>query len=64
MSKEDRERLADLQYEAWRRGKNPDAISEDRYDTYRSRGLYPDEIGLGMLLPKPYPPEEEEEVTP
>ena len=52
MTKGDRERLADLQYDAWRSGRNPDSVSEDRYDDLRSRGYYPDEIGLRDVIPR------------
>jgi len=41
-----------LEYEAWRFGKNPDSLNPDRYDDLRSRGYYPDEISLDMMLPK------------
>jgi hypothetical protein len=47
----DRERLYDLQYEAWRSGRNPDDVSEDNYDSCRSSGYHPDEIGLEDVLP-------------
>jgi hypothetical protein len=42
----------DLQYEAWRSGKNPDMVDPDKYDNLRSAGYYPDEISLGMVYPK------------
>jgi len=42
----------DLVYEAWRRGKDSDAVSMDSYDDYRDRGYYPDEISLDMVYPK------------
>ena len=56
MDKKDYDRFADLCYEAWRQGKNPDAVSEDRYDACRAEGWYPDEISLDMV----YPPERNE----
>ena len=42
----------DLVYEAWMSGRNPDVVSEDRYDDLRAAGYYPDEISLGDVLPK------------
>ena len=42
----------DLVYEAWRNGKNPDAVSMDDYYYYRDYGYYPDEISLDMVYPK------------
>lgn len=42
----------DLQYEAWRRGENPDRIDPDRYDDLKARGYYPEEITLEMMLPE------------
>ena len=52
---DDRERLGDLYYEAWRTGRNPDLVSDDDYYYRRSRGFHPDEIGLRDV----YPDEEE-----
>lgn len=43
----------DLCYEAWRNGKNPDAVSIDRYDARLADGYSPDEITLDMVYPKP-----------
>jgi len=40
----------DICYDAWRSGKNPDNVSEDKWDYYRAEGYYPDEITLGMML--------------
>ena len=34
----------DKVYEAWRSGANPDLVSEDSYDSLRSKGYYPDEF--------------------
>jgi hypothetical protein len=51
----------DLVYEAWRRGRNPDLVSADRYDDRRAQGYYPDEITLDMVLPKRKKREDEEE---
>lgn len=46
----------DLQYDAWRRGRNPDFVSRDRYDYALSvLGYYADEITLDMVYPKPQP---------
>jgi len=42
----------DLVYDAWRSGKDPDAVSADLYEDYRNNGYYPDEISLGMVYPK------------
>ena len=42
----------DLCYDAWRSGKNPDAVDPDAYDDARCRGYYPDEITLDMVYPK------------
>jgi len=43
----------DLCYEAWCKGKNPDAVSEEAYEMCKDRGFYPDEITLRDV----YPPE-------
>jgi len=42
----------DLVYEAWMEGKDPDAVSIDRYDDKRADGYYPDEITLDMVYPR------------
>ena len=42
----------DLVYDAWMQGKDPDMVSENRYDDLRSQGYYPDEISLNMVSPK------------
>ena len=47
MSKE----IYDLRYEAWRCGKNPDAVSEEAYDMMLARGFAPDEITLKDVYP-------------
>jgi hypothetical protein len=52
MNKEDRERLADLVYETWRWGGNPDEVSGDEYDRLRSRGYEPEEISVRDVTPK------------
>jgi hypothetical protein len=31
-------------YDAWRAGRDPDLVSEDRYDMMLDKGFYPDEI--------------------
>lgn len=51
---EDRERAAfyELVYEVWRENGNPDSVDRDRYDDMRSRGYYPDEIGLTDVMPR------------
>ena len=46
----------DLVYDAWRQGKSPDRVSEDRYDDLRSQGYYPDEISVKDVYPKPNTP--------
>ena len=43
----------DLCYDAWRNGKDPDAVSIDRYDDRLADGYYPDEITLSMGTPEP-----------
>ena len=43
--------FGDLCYEAWRCGRNPDAILQDRFDDRLAEGYYPDEISLDMVLP-------------
>ena len=50
MNKEDRDRFGDLVYDAWRFGKNPDRVSEDRYEDRRAQGYYPDEITLKDVI--------------
>ena len=45
------EYFADLCDEAWRRGRNPDAVSRDRFDDRLAAGFWPDEISLDMVLP-------------
>jgi len=60
MSKEDDDRFGDLVYDAWRRGRNPDAVSRDRYDDRRSQGFYPEEITLDDVCPKRKQEEAEE----
>ena len=47
----------DLVYDAWIRGKDPDAVSIDRYDDRLADGYYPEEITLDMVYPKPPEPE-------
>jgi len=42
----------DLCYDAWMSCKNPDLVSEDRYDSLLSQGFYPDEISLKDIYPK------------
>lgn len=37
----DREDEADLAYEVWRRGGNPDSVTGDEIDRIRSRGFDP-----------------------
>jgi len=61
MSKEDDDRFGDLVYDAWISGRNPDAVSWDRYDNRRSQGLYPDEIMLDDVCPKRKQEEDEKE---
>ena len=52
----------DLVYEAWRNGRNPDAVREDRFDDYLACGYLPDEISLNMILPpRSVHPEDERE---
>ena len=50
---EDRERAAfyDLVYEAYRQGKDSDAVDRDRFDDMRASGYYPDEITLRDVMP-------------
>ena len=50
--RDEQDAFYDLCYEAWRSGKNPDAISEDRYDDLLAQGYYPDEISLKDVYPK------------
>jgi hypothetical protein len=52
MRDEDRTRFYDLCYDAWRSGRDPDAVSMDRYDDFRAQGFHPDEITVPMMLPK------------
>ena len=52
MSEMDEIRFYDLVYDAWRSGRNPDAIDRDRYDDKRAMGFYPDEITLDDVCPK------------
>lgn len=42
----------DLVYDAWRREKDPDLVSEDSYEYMRAQGYYPDEISLEDVYPK------------
>jgi len=49
----DEKRFYDLVYEAWTRGKNPDAVSIDRYDDMLAKGYEPEEIQLSDVLPSP-----------
>jgi len=42
----------DLVYDAWMSGKNPDMVSEDRYDDMRSQEYYPDEISIRDVYPR------------
>ena len=52
----------DLVYEAWCRGRNPDEVSEDRYDDMIDRGYCPDEIRLSDVLPS-FKREDDDEST-
>lgn len=54
------ERFYDLVYDAWRAGKDYDAVSRDRFDDKLSDGYYPDEITLDMVLPKRRQEQQEE----
>lgn len=45
-------RYYDLQYEAWRSGRNPDNLSMDEFDYYQSLGYQSEEISLEMIYPE------------
>lgn len=57
--KEENDRYGDLVYDAWRSGRNPDAVSRDRFDDRLADGYYPDEISLEMVLPRRQRPEDQ-----
>ncbi len=48
---EENDRFNDLVYDAWRAGRNPDAVDRDRYDYRLCQGYYPDEISLNDVMP-------------
>ena len=60
--RDERKRKAffDLTYDAWRSGRNPDALSRDDFSGFMADGYAPEEITLNMMIP-PKPPEPEPE---
>lgn len=48
---EEDDRFYDLVYDAWRSGRDSDAVSRDRFDYRLSQGYCPDEIRLRDVLP-------------
>ena len=52
MRKDEQEAFYDLVYDAWRSGKNPDAVNEDRFDYFLYQGYESEEISLNMMLPQ------------
>lgn len=46
MSREESRRFNDLWYDTWRSGKDPDRLSEDKYDLLLSKGFSCDEIDV------------------
>lgn len=52
MRKDEQEAFYELVYDAWRSGKDPDAIDGDRFDYFLSQGCEAEEISLSMMLPQ------------
>lgn len=44
MTKDEKDDFYDACYEAWRSGRNPDLVSEDKFDDMLSKGYPSDEI--------------------
>jgi hypothetical protein len=55
----DEKEYYDRVYEAWRTGRDSDAISRDDWDYYKAMGYQPDEISTDMLCPRVRPSREE-----
>jgi len=51
----DSDAFYDLVYDAWRSGRDSDAVSWDRYDSMLARGYAPEEISLSDVLPEQQP---------
>jgi hypothetical protein len=58
---DENDRFGDLVYDAWRDGRDSDAVSRDRLDDRLAQGYYPDEVSLDMVLPRQQKQEEQEE---
>ena len=50
------ERFGELVYDAWRSGRSPDQVSEERYDEMLASGYAPEEIQVVDVMPSPASP--------
>jgi len=52
MNRNEQEDFYDLVYDAWRNGKDPDAVNMDAFDDYLGKGYPSDEITVDMVYPE------------